>query len=468
MKKQTANWSRAALAAAALMAGGALAQTVPPFLNPLQNPAPVSAGLPVLHNGVPATAPAIIVTEVNPGLGQASVGYDIQVVAPTVQQMVDYWSPLPPPAPLPPGLPATAGAAPMNFSILLDTFGGTASLRNPGTSPTAPIGVPLSVTACSITRTVPAAPILTYPCTVSGLGILSFTGVPLGAAMVTGETWALRIDYDVLNPTQRHVLQVDFRGDMRIEPLPPYIPIAQTFAFPSLANTLNYIDQTGAAQTYAIGDIDPVMVRHGAIAAHQPALILQGTALTPPPPIPPAGASVQVAATFKNEGTATSTSLAYQAPGFPAGTAFSACQYSLNGGAWTNTATCTVSGGGTQVNITWPALFSLAPDDTIAIRYDAAMPAMPVGTAANIDHRLDGSAGRWPTPVGAVRGVGRSTTPGTPGPQALLPYAYGQGGNGTQSVPALGPLALGGMGLMVALVPGFVAARRRKAGARVQ
>jgi len=187
----------------------------------------------------------------------------------------------------------------------------------------------------------------------------------------------------------------------------------------------------------------------------------------------PAGGNVAMSATFQNQDTAASTTNGYAATGFPpAATLVGTCTYSINGGPPTNVA-CNIAAGTLTVTGAIPAIPG-APyplpggtaGGTIVIGYTVAIPAAAAGTIYNIDHTLTGSNGSLPnpgTPVTGRRFVG-PTAPGTLPQSTITVMALAVGG-GTQSVPALGPLALGGMGLMVALVPGFVA-RRRKMAAR--
>jgi len=454
MKPQTANWSRTALAAAALIAGGAQAQ----FITPIQNDPLLDAigTLPPLNDGTLPVGPAV---PVDPATGHVTIGARFRIEAPTLDALAIAF--IPGATGLPPALvqPGISGATTANVSIPLNNFNANVTFNVPITTPTAPGCLMEEVDTLGTPVGLPVACIYN-----PGLGTVTFD--PLTTeTMDTGEIWRLQIDYTVASPEQRHTFQMAFGGTLGLTV--PYPGGASNYinptniGFPAGAGqTITLLDPSGATfvPPLVLGGIARIPGTLGPVANHQP--VLQATALSAPSVLP-AGGTSNVSATFQNLGTAPSTSLTYSASSLPASATVTSCTYTITPSGGTpvtaNATACSVNGAGV-LTFGIAGGTALPAGATIQINYTVTVPASTPATAGgySVTHQLNGSAGTRPmTP---------SVTAFSALPSGMVsPMAYASGG--TQSVPALGPLALGGMGLMVALVPGLVAARRRKAGA---
>jgi len=476
-KKSTAALRRRShIARAALLAtggGGAQAQFITNIAN---DPALTAAGaLPPRNDGQQAVSPAVPVGTA----GNVLVGYVFEVGNPSLDDVANALLGNPMPAQyLTSGV---TGSSTANVGVPLNTLSANITFSAPlvGT-PTAP-----SCTMEQIDATTGAV-LATVVCIYNPIGA-SLTFDPLTTeVMESGERWRLQVGYTVPNnPTPRHNFEMAFRGNVNLHvpnaPGSDYINTTIPF-FGGAPQTITLYDSAGVpiitGNPLYPNPIPGVVIPApaslpflGPVADHQPVLIEQPVIGNRT--VVPAGGNVAMSATFRNQGTAASTTNNYTATGFPAGaTLVGNCTYSINGAAPTNVA-CNLTTGTLTVTGALPAIPG-APyppgtgGGTIVIGYTVAIPAAATGTVYSIDHTLTGSNGSLPNPGTRVTGR-RSAGPTASGtiPQSTITVmALATGG--TQSVPALGPLALGGMGLMVALVPGFVAARRRKAATQSQ
>jgi len=463
--RRTFHWSRAALAAALIAGGGAQAQFIDPLQNdPLLTP---QASLPPLNDG---TLPVGAAVPVDPATGSVTIGARFLIEAPTLDALAIAFLGVSG-MPLQLLQPGITGSTTANVSIPLNNFNANVTFNVAlAATPTAP--------SCSMEQVDATGGVLaTVGCTYNPTAA-AITFDPLTTeTMDTGEIWRLQIGYTVADPEQRHTFEMAFGGTLNLRvPYPGgasnYLNTT-TINFPSAAGQqLTFLDQTGAVFAVAAPLTNPLILGAlarmpdtlGPVANHQPVLIATNNSASS---VSPAGGTSNVSVTFQNQGTAASLAapgLSYSATGLPPNAAMSNCTYTITpqGGApvTANATACSVNAAG---NLTFgiAANTALPSGATIQINYTVAVPASTAATAAgySFTHTLNGSAGTRPA-IAAVVGVLAG------GGGVVSPMAYATGG--TQSVPAIGPLALGGMGLMVALVPGFVARRRRAAARAAQ